>query len=667
MAFRAWAGAVIAALVAAPCLAQQPTSLTPIPASTPAAASTPSVRSPAPAVLSKPDLEAWLDGYFPFSLQHGDVAAAVVVVVKDGQVVLQKGYGYADVAKKTPVDPDRTLFRPGSVSKLFTWTALMQLVEQGKVKLDGDVNTYLDFKIPPYQGRPITIRNLLTHTPGFDETSKDVVAYNTVPPLGPFLKRVLPARVYPAGQVPAYSNYGAALAGYIIERVSGQSFNAYIEQHIFAPLGMEHSSFRQPLPANLQGTSATGYITASGTAKSYEMVALAPAGSLAATGADMGKFMIAQLQSGQYQGRQILSPATAQLMQRTRYPIVSPNLDSMLLGFYQIDHNGHRIIGHMGDTEAFHSYLWLYPDDHVGVFLSLDGRGREAAAGPIRSALFDQFADRYFPAAPAGPPVREPLQTALHDGGLMAGQYDVSRRSQSSFLSLLTLLGQAKVGVDKAGVLTAAPLRTLAGAPKRFEEVAPMLWREIGGQERLAPKIVDGKVALWGEDEFSPFEAFMPTPGYRDAAWLIPLLMASIFALMLTLVLWPVTAWARRRYGATFPFSGAEAVSYRAVRIVPGAAGVVMAAWLVTIMQMLQSGAFTSALDGTYLALHVLTVIFFPAAVGFAAWNAWVVWRTRRGWNATFARVWAIVLLIATLTLLWVGLVFHLIGFGLNY
>ena len=668
MKFRALAGAVAAALVAAPCLAQQPTSLTPTAPSTPAAISTTSPQPPHPgAALSKEDLAAWLDGYFPFSLQHGDVAAAVVVVVKDGQVVLQKGYGYSNVAKKTPVDPERTLFRPGSVSKLFTWTALMQLVEQGKVGLDQDVNTYLDFKIPPYEGRPVTIRNLLTHTPGFDETSKDVVAYKAVPPLGAFLKRVLPARVYPAGQVPAYSNYGAALAGYIIERVSGLSFDDYIEQHIFSPLGMQHSSFRQPLPSALQQMAATGYITASGPAKPYEMVALAPAGSLAATGSDMARFMIAHLQKGQFQEKQILKPETERLMQDTAYHAVSPNLDSMLLGFYQIDHNGHRIIGHMGDTEAFHSYLWLYPDDHVGVFLSLDGRGREAAAGPIRSALFEQFTDRYFPAPAASAPARMDVQTARRDGALMAGQYDVSRRSQSSFVSLISLLGQAKVNVDKDGVLTASPLRTLAGQPKRFAEVAPMLWREIGGQERLAPKIVGGKVALWGEDEFSPFETFMPTPAYRDAAWLLPLLLASIAALLLTLVLWPVTAWARRRYAATFPFEGGEAVSYRAVRIVPGAAGLVMAAWLVTITNMLQTGGFSSALDGRFLTLHVLTVILFPAAVVAAAWNLVVVWRTRHGPSSIFARVWAAVLLLASLTLLWVGLVFHLIGFGLSY
>lgn len=660
--------AAVVSLFAGSANAQSPSLVPTKPTPVTAAAAT-AVSNAKPAKLTREDLASWLDGFLPFALQHGDVAGAVVVVVKDGQVVLQKGYGYSNVAKKTPVDPNRTLFRPGSVSKLFTWTAVMQQVEAGKLDLDADVNRYLDFKVPPFQGKPVTIRNLLTHTPGFDETSKDVVAHDPkgVPPLGPFLKRVLPARVYPPGEVPAYSNYGASLAGYIVQRVSGLSFDDYVDQRIFAPLGMKNSSFRQPLPAALQPDMATAYVTASAPGTPYETVALAPAGSLAATGADMAKFMIAHLQDGELNGQRILQPATARMMHSLPYTTIGPNLDRMLLGFYQIDRNGHRIIGHMGDTQAFHSYLQLFPDDHVGIFLSLDGLGREAAAGPIRGALFEQFADRYFPAAspPAG--TRLDAATARRDGALIAGAYDNSRRSQSSFLSLLNLLTQAKVSVDKDGVLTASPFKTFGGAPKRFEEIAPMLWREVGGQERLAPKLKDGKVVMWGEDELSPFMVFLPTPASRNAAWLMPLTLSSLAAMLLTLVLWPVTAWARRRYGGSFSLEGQAATSYRVVRVTAGAAAVTMAAWLVTIFNMLQTGAFTSKLDGWFLLLHLLTIVLFPAAVAATAWNLWVVWRSRPGFNGLFARLWAAVLLIAALTLLWVGTAFHLIGLSLSY
>jgi len=116
------------------------------------------------------DVDTWLDGFFGFALPRGDVAGAVVVVVKDGKIVTQRGFGYADTKARKAVDPDRTLFRVGSVSKLFTWTAVMQLVEQGKIDLDADINRYLDFRIPAFQGKPVTMRNLMTHTGGFEES-----------------------------------------------------------------------------------------------------------------------------------------------------------------------------------------------------------------------------------------------------------------------------------------------------------------------------------------------------------------------------------------------------------------------------------------------------------------------------------------------------------------
>jgi len=198
--------------------------------------------------LTADDLDAWLDGYMPYALKIGDIAGAVVVVVKDGQVLTQRGYGYADVAKRIPVNPARTLFRPGSVSKLFTWTAVMQQVEQGKLDLDADVNRYLDFRIPDYDGKPITLRNIMTHTTGFDETGKGIIFEDSsrLIPLGDYVKGALPKRIYAPGSTPSYSNYATALAGYIVERVSGQSFDAYVEQRIFAPLGMKsHMKWRR--------------------------------------------------------------------------------------------------------------------------------------------------------------------------------------------------------------------------------------------------------------------------------------------------------------------------------------------------------------------------------------------------------------------------------------
>ena len=175
--------------------------------------------------MTAADVNAWLDGFMPNVLATGDMAGAVVVVVKDGQVLTQRGFGFADVARRRPVDPERTLFRPGSISKLFTWTAVMQLVEQGRLNLDADVNRYLDFEIPPRDGQPITLRNIMTHTAGFEEQVKTLIGYDRehAPPYDELLKRWIPSRVYAPGTTPAYSNYATALAGYIVQRVSAAS------------------------------------------------------------------------------------------------------------------------------------------------------------------------------------------------------------------------------------------------------------------------------------------------------------------------------------------------------------------------------------------------------------------------------------------------------------
>ena len=184
------------------------------------AAATPATAAPAAAPLTAEDANTWLDGYLPYALATGDIAGAEVAIVKDGAVVTERGYGFADVEKRTPVDPKATMFRPGSVSKLFTWTAVMQMVEQGKIDLDADINAYLDFKVTGKDGKPITMRNLMQHTAGFEEQAKGIIsAKNDLPAYDALLKRWVPERVFAVGSTPAYSNYGASLAGYIVQRV----------------------------------------------------------------------------------------------------------------------------------------------------------------------------------------------------------------------------------------------------------------------------------------------------------------------------------------------------------------------------------------------------------------------------------------------------------------
>ena len=235
--------------------------------------------------LTSSDLESFLDGIMPLLLQRENIAGATISVVKDGKLIFAKGYGFSDVDKRTPVTADATLFRPGSISKLFTWTSVMQLAEQGKLDLDKDVNEYLDFKIPPRDGKPITLKNIMTHSAGFEEVGRDLFVadaqqmYN----VDKFLKQHVPARIFPPGVVPAYSNYATTVAGYIVQRVSGKPFDQYAQDNIFTPLDMQRTTFVQPLPDNLKPLMSNGYKKASEKAQPFEFVEAYPAGSVSTT------------------------------------------------------------------------------------------------------------------------------------------------------------------------------------------------------------------------------------------------------------------------------------------------------------------------------------------------------------------------------------------------
>jgi CubicO group peptidase (beta-lactamase class C family) len=427
-----WRGLVFgfAAVAAGTAIAQQAVKLGPdtTVGKPVAAAAAPGAAPLAPTVaggheLNKTDVDAWLDGYMPYAIARGDIAGAVVVVVKDGQVLTQRGYGFSDVEKRTPVSPETTLFRPGSVSKLFTWTAVMQLVEQGKIDLDKDINTYLDFKITPRNGKTITMRNVMTHTTGFEETVRHLIHDDKggkVISLEDYVKNDVPNQAFDAGTTPAYSNYATALAGYVVQRQSGMSFDDYVDQHIFKPLNMQHASFRQPLPKNLQPFMSQGYKGASGKAEKFEIVDPAPAGSLSASGADMGKFMIAHLN----QGAGLLKPETAKLMHDYRLDVI-PGLNRMALGFYEQGINGHRGLAHGGDTTLFHSDLTLFIDDNVGLFVSVNSSGSEGAPRALRERLFDEFGNRYFASQPVTSKVDD--KTAKKHVEELAGSYFNSR------------------------------------------------------------------------------------------------------------------------------------------------------------------------------------------------------------------------------------------------
>src|SRR5215831_3635711 len=391
-----------------------------------------------PLALTKEDFETFLDALIPSQLRNRNMAGAVLSVVKDGQLLFQKGYGYADVEKKKPVLPDQTLFRPGSISKLFTATAVMQLVEQGKLDLDRDVNDYLDFPIPKTYPEPITLRQLLTHTGGFEETLKNLfVAHQSdMKPLRTYLVNQMPARIFPSGKVPSYSNYGFTLAGYIVERASGEKFEQYIANHILQPLRMTSSTFDQPLPPQVAPRISKAYISASKKPRDFEFVQAAPAGALSTTAADMTRFMLVFLQNGSVDGVSILKPETVRQMETRQFEF-NPMICGLGITFMEYWMNPVRAIGHGGDTVYFHSDMVLVPDANMGYFISYNSLGKNVGGG--RSEILRAFMNRYFPNQ-GEPKVDVDADSQKSDGRKVSGVYNGTRRGETTLLKLVALL-----------------------------------------------------------------------------------------------------------------------------------------------------------------------------------------------------------------------------------
>ena len=610
--------------------------------------------------MTSADVEAFLDGIVPLQLARNDIAGATIAVVKDGKLLFAKGYGFADVKSKKPVSPQETLFRPGSISKLFTWTAIMQLYEQGKLDLDRDINDYLDFKIPDAFGKPITLKNVMTHTPGFEEQIKDLFDTKPVTPnLGQYLKAHIPARIYPPGTVPAYSNYATAVAGYIVERVSGRPFEEYIAENILQPLKMTHSTFSQPLPQELAPFMSSGYrLGSDDSAGPFEIVNPFPAGSLSSTATDMAQFMMAHLQDGQLGDARILKPETARLM-HSRLFALDDAANAMCYGFYEETRNGHRIIGHGGDTVFFHSDLHLVLDQNLGFFVSYNSAGNSSGLGDSpRANLWESFLDRYFPyTAPA-----TASASAKDDAKTAAGTYVLSRKSEKSFLAVASILQQFTVSPVGDGDIEVPQLTGPNGKPKRWQGVGPMTFLEREGQDKLIFKPgQDGRMEL-----VLPYPFFVgQRVGALENGKLITLVLgASLVFMLATLILWPVAWFVRRHYGRQLELTQKERLLRVLVRLV-------FALDLIFIIAL--AGLITYGLthlevfsDRGTMWFRIVQIVGVLGALGtlIVLAHAIMTWTRKRSF---WMKLQGFVMLLACLGVLWFTFAGHLLSFTSNY
>ena len=483
-----------------------------------------------PIVLSQPqgvtdpaELGTFLDELLGRQMEENHIAGAVVSVVKDGELLFAKGYGYADLENSIPVDPEQTGFRVGSVTKLFTWTAVMQLVEQGKLDLDADINTYLDFRIPDTYPEPITLKHLLTHTPGFEDRFFEVLAsdVNDQVPVRDWLVSHMPARVRPPGMAAAYSNYGTSLAGYIVARVSGQPYEQYIQENILNPLGMAHSTAQSPMPPDLQAQASVGYTYEDGAFQPFPdylgQPAFVPAAAISASATDIARFMIAHLQNGSYSDAntpeaRILKEATAQQMHTTLYT-PDPRLLGTAYGFFDFSDNGQRTLGHSGESHPFNTLLLLLPDQNLGVFVSYNSEGGGNLTNQhlgFERAFFDHF----YP-APAVEPIQPPADFAER-AARFEGSYRLTRSSYTTLEKISTLMGGA-VEISDSG--DGALLFTSPWGEWRFVEVEPLYFREADGQFTIVFREDDQGRINHMFANFTPMFAFEKLNWYETPAF----------------------------------------------------------------------------------------------------------------------------------------------------
>ena len=399
--------------------------------------------SPAdPPALNAANVAAFFDAALATQSRDHEIVGAIVSVVKDDELLFKRGYGFADLEARKAADPDQSLFRVASVTKTFIWTAMMQLHEAGRLDLDADVSDYIDFEIPATYEEPIRVWHLMTHTAGFEERAIGMSARDleSLPTLREYLVTLMPQRVWAPGLYAGYSNYSSALAGYIVQQVSGQPWSDYVDEQILTPLDMTSTNTHSAIPTDLLKRHAASYKYSGGRfiRMQLEYMTGTPAGIISTTADDMSRYMIAHLNGGSYGGERIL---TEESVRKLQSPLFAPvaGLPPLLHGFFADDQNGQFIVGHAGDINQFHSTIRLLPEHKLGVFISFNSE----PAARARSRLFSAFLDHFFP-------VEHLAEVAASDGidiKKYAGEYVRLRTNRSGIERLGIMINNLTVSV----------------------------------------------------------------------------------------------------------------------------------------------------------------------------------------------------------------------------
>jgi CubicO group peptidase (beta-lactamase class C family) len=606
------------------------------------------------------ELAGFLDAYFADQMGSHHIPGVVFTIVKDGEVLFSKGYGYADLENQIPYDPDQTVFWAASIAKIFSVVAVMQLYEQGLIHLEDDVNQYLvDFQIPDDYPQPVLFHHLLTHTDGFEariigdaartpanlRTLQDVIPAN------------LPRRIAPPGKFLTYGNYATNLAGMLVEDISGVPFATYMETNIFRPLSMHRTTFKQVLPSEWMSYLAVGYGFSDGLydSKPFVYVNSLPQGGGRSTATDMAHFMIAMLQDDFFGGTRILNNDTIQLMFQQQFS-AHPSLGGITFGLFEISSNDQRLLIRDGDGWGFRSRMVLIPDQNLGFFVNYNNED----ADMLREDLVTQLLDHYYPIATQEQPT--PKADFKDRAGQFTGIYRPLQADETTFFKIALLFAQQiQVTDGQDGTLLVTPVNmgdSYGGFEEesRWVEVEPLFFQRVDGSGNLA----------FGRDDADSIKYLFSGQkyhgAYRKVAWYeepglhFALLIVSALFFLVTLLLWPVEVCLKRWSGAV-----AHSTWTRLARWLAWTICALHLVFIAAIMVVMVN--FVEIIYGVPPLLRIALVLPLLATALTTAQLVMNVLAWRNGYGSTWGRTYYTLLTIILLAFTWWLDYWNLLGF----
>lgn len=623
--------------------------------------------------LSSPaELEAFLDTYLAEQMATQHIPGAVITVVKDGEVLLSKGYGYANLEKQIPYDPNQTILTTASVGKAFTAVGLLQLAEKGVIDLQESVTPYLGpVTLPQNQEKSLAFHHLLTHTDGFEARMIGSAALSEadLEPLAELLNEYMPAQLYAPGQYMTYGNFAANLAGHLTAEIAGRPFEQVMAENILQPLGMTDSSFDQHLSEEAMARLATGYEFDDDhfVPVPFFYIRYAPEGGLRTTASDMSRFMLALLNDGANENGRILDEATTAMMFTPQFR-PQPNMAGISYGLFEHLENDHQLFLRDGDGVGSRSRMVLFPDEGLGFFISYN-----SGSNALRLDLVSAILDRYYPAETAVP---APMNGYQERADRFTGSYRPLQSDTTTFgKSMYFFSQQVEITADDGYLyLTTTsmgeePSSVMGGfeGTSQWVEVSPLQFERVDGKGQIA----------FAEDENGRITHLFSGQGYHSAfgklAWYesqrFQIIMLEVTALLIISIVlqafvgWPVTLLVSKLRRQEINIVWPEVTARLWVAFVSGmlalfifrAVGVLYAIGAIGRLPNFVWGIS----DDMMAALNAITL---PALMALTL-PAVTMWAWIRCWWTLSGRLHYTLVTTAVFALIWWAWYWHLLGF----